>query len=172
MTNFQKGSVKLWIILVIVILLIVVTTCYVLSDYSKSSSTSVARDNGHATDIENPISLYISADPATHICQATVFAINPFRQDFTALITQTLPAGMKALSANGDIASSSIIWKNLAKQGHVIKDTFTFTLAKTPSGSTDIPATTMILTDQVSNQGSMFHAIVFPIKQNLCPTSS
>ena len=121
-----------------------------LDDGGSSSSNSF-------TEIENPVSSYVTQNPTNQTYQARIFVVNPFGQTCSAIVTQALPSGVNVLTTDGALEDSAIIWTNVIST-NVAEDTFTFTLSVAPGAQTNLPPPTVTFFDQSTNQSSPFNS--------------
>ena len=84
-------------------------------------------------DNENPVTTYITPDATNQNYRARVFVVNPYGQQYSAIVTQALPAGAVVLATDGAVLGTSVVWTNLIPAGAVAMDTFTFELPVGPA---------------------------------------
>ena len=131
------------------------------------------------TDVENPVTSYITQNPTNQDYTAEIFVVNPFNHDYAAIVTQELPAGVAVLASDGNAHAGTIVWTNTIVAGGLAKDTFSFSLSVLPGVSTNLPAPVVIFADQTNNESSILSSVLpsfdgaFPVEVNgLVPSGS
>ena len=129
-------------------------------DWSPSGSSSGAmRPMAAQQEIENPVTSYVSQNSSNQTYEAKIFVVNPFDQEYSAIVTQALPAGFSVLDTDGSVVGSAIVWTNVIPGGGLAKDYFTFAAPLAPAIQTNLPAATAIFVDQENNSGSVISSV-------------
>ena len=131
------------------------------------------------TDVENPVTSYITQNPTNQDYTSEIFVVNPFNHDYAAIVTQEVPAGVTVLASDGNAQGGTIVWTNTIVAGGLAKDTFSFSLSVLPGVSTNLPAPVVIFVDQTNNESSILSSVLptfsgaFPVAVNgLVPSGS
>ena len=97
--------------------------------------------------VGNPITSYVYPSRTNYSYEATIQIVNPFVIPLLATVTQPLPTGIRVLSTDGVLGTSSIVWTNTVLTNSLVQNTFTFELSSTPSAQTNLPAATLVFSD-------------------------
>jgi hypothetical protein len=142
-------------------------------------SDTTPNSTNNITDIENPVTSYITQNPTNQNYTDQIFVINPFSHDYTAIVTQEVPTGVTVLSTGGNAQAGTIVWTNMIAAGALAKDMFTFNLSVMPGVSTNLPAPVVTFVDQTNNESSILASVLptfsgtFPVAVNaLVPSGS
>lgn len=102
--------------------------------------------------VENPIDAYIVSNPDSQTYEAELWIANPFTATIAASITQTLPAAVSVVTADGTIAGSIVTWSETIPANGIVSATFTFRDPAQPGTPLSLPAATMAFTEPTSGQ--------------------
>jgi hypothetical protein len=111
-------------------------------------------------DNENPVTAYVTPDATNQNYRARVFVVNPYGQQYSAIVTQALPVGAVVLASDGAVFGTSVVWTNLIPAGAVAMDSFTFQLSVGPGETTNLPPATAVFVDETNNAGSVLTSVV------------
>jgi hypothetical protein len=120
--------------------------------------------------IENPMRCQIVQNSSNQTYQATIRVSNPFNLPLTATVTQPVPPGMGVLATEGTNGASSIVWTNTVSTTNIIQDTFIFSLSVTPGAQTNLPAPTVLFSDNTGTNSVSFQSVaptfmgLFPVQ--------